>query len=437
MAGHSGEGRPTPRRALLTWREYPTAARRLLLARASRSVGQGMLVVNFVLYLKDLGWHAGVIGLLMSGAGLAGAGLALVIGTVSDRLGRKPFILTYETLTIVAGLVAFLTPNPILLSLAAVLASFGRGQNGGAGPFGPAEQAWLARLVTPAGRSRLFSLNAAVGFVGMGLGALLAGTVAYLHHWWPGAAAFRPLFLLVVAGSTLNWLMLWPLADPPPARPTRVPSSETTTRVTREENRALLKLSLSNALNGLAVGLTGPLVSYWFAVRFGSGPALIGGLMALAFVATGFSNLATGRLAEQFGPVRSVVVIRLVGVAFLLAMTVMTSFWWAGLFYVLRSLVNRGSVGARQAVSVSLTRDERRGLASSLNQASMRVPASIGPTIAGYLMDAGNLTLPFLLAAGLQLAYALTYGRFFGHLDHGLRTRGAEAAGARPPSIGL
>ena len=423
----------------MSFREYPLTVRRLLTVRALRSVGQGVLVVDFVLYLKALDWHAAAIGLLLSGAGLGGAGLALLVGVLSDRYGRRSFILVNESITIVAGALALFTPNPFLLSAAAVLASFGRGQGGGAGAFGPAEQAWLAMSMPPKTRSRLFSLNAAIGFVGMGAGALIAGVVPLLAHWFPGAAAFRPLFLVVVLGSSLNWILLWPLPDERPApKPEAAPAPEDT-EVVRQENRQLIRLTLTNALNGLAVGLISPLISYWFAVRFGVGPAFIGGLMALTFVGTGLSNVATGRIAELWGPVRSTVAIRLAGVLFMLAMVAMPTFWWAGAFYVLRSLLNRGSVGARQAVSVSLTRAERRGLASSLNQVSMRLPGAIGPTVAGYLMEGGDLITPFIIAAGLQLLYALSYGYYFRDLDRDLSQRGrrpveaTHAGGATPP----
>jgi predicted MFS family arabinose efflux permease len=124
-----------------------------------------------------------------------------------------------------------------------------------------------------------------------------------------------------------------------------------------------------------------------------------------------------------------VVWIRIAGVAMLVAMALMGTFVWASIFYFVRSLMNRGSVGARQAVSQSLTRDERRGVAASYNMASMRVPASVGPTVAGYLMEDGNLTLPFFLGAGLQLSYAILYGRAFSHLDKTLVVaRGAAEA---------
>jgi len=417
---------------------YTVVARRLMYARGLRSLGQGMLVVNFALYLKALNWTAGDIGLLLTASGLVGAGLGLGVGYLSDRYGRRSFILAYESITVASALAVTFISSAWIIVLAAMVGSFGRGQNGGAGPFGPAEQAWLTRTVPATVRSRLFSQNAAIGFVGMGIGAALAGTVGLFHPWLSGAAAFRPLFALVFLGSGINLFMLTPLKDDYVASRAAAPApAPSAARVTHEENRALLRLSLTNAVNGFAVGLTGPLISYWFAVRFGVGPAAIGGLMAVSFVATGFSNLATGAIAERLGPVRSVVWIRAIGVAMLVGMTLMGNFIWASVFYFTRSLMNRGSVGARQAVSQSLTRDERRGVAASYNMASMRVPASVGPTVAGYLMEDGNLTLPFFLGAGLQLTYALLYGRMFGHMDKSLvrQPAGAKHQTTEPPAV--
>lgn len=418
----------------MTWSQYAVTVRRLIIARGLRSLGQGMMIVNFALYLKALGWDATAIGLLLTASGLAGALLGLGVGSFSDRHGRKPFILAYETMTIISALAAMLSASPYLIVLASVLAGFGRGQNGGAGPFGPAEQAWLARLVKPEIRSQLFSQNAAVGFTGMGVGALLAGTVQILGSWLPGAEAFRPLFSLLVMGSGINLLMLSRLPDvqSTPAHGRTPNLSAASTAVIHQENRNLVKLSLANIMNGLAVGLTGPLISYWFAVKFGAKPAEIGVLMAVSFVATAGSNLVVAKLADRFGVVKSVVAVRVLGVLMLILLPLTGSFVLASVLYFVRSVLNRGSLGTRQAVSLSLTRDERRGLASSLNMASMRVPASVGPTVAGYLMDTDNLSLPFFLGAALQLGYAFTYGKFFGHLDETLSRAKAPAVAKHP-----
>jgi hypothetical protein len=81
--------------------------------------------------------------------------------------------------------------------------------------------------------------------------------------------------------------------------------------------------------------------------------------------------------------------------------------------YIARTALNRGTQGAQQALSVSLTRDGRRGFASSVNSLSMRIPMSIGPSVTGYLFGLGSLSVPFFIASGLQFGFAYLYGRTF------------------------
>jgi MFS family permease len=184
-------------------------------------------------------------------------------------------------------------------------------------------------------------------------------------------------------------------------------------QVRRQENQILEKLVLVNVFNGVAIGLTGPLISYWFALRFHVGPAAIAPVMAATFILTGASSLLTGRLSERIGIVQSVIWARLVGLVLLVLLPLMPVYWLAALIYLLRSAFNRGSAGARQALAVGLVRDERRGLATSLNAISFQVPQSVGPSIAGYLLDTGQFTLPFYVAALLQGIYLVAYGRIF------------------------
>ncbi len=125
---------------------HPTT-KRLVLARAVRSVGQGALVVDLALYLHALGWNGFHIGLVLSAAGLFGAVLSLGVGIASDRMHRRPFILVYESIVFVCSIAALLSSQSIVLSIVIIAAGFGRGANGAAGPFSPVEQAWLAEEV--------------------------------------------------------------------------------------------------------------------------------------------------------------------------------------------------------------------------------------------------------------------------------------------------
>jgi MFS family permease len=397
---------------------HPTT-RRLLLTRALRSIGQGVLVVDWALYLNALGWSGVAIGAVLSGSGLFGAMLSLLVGLISDRLRRKPFLLVYEAVSLFSSIAALLTAQPAILVSAAIASGFGRGANGAAGPFSPAEQAWLAEEVAPQRRGRVYSLNTAMGFFGMALGALVAILPSVWGGWLGGALAYRPLFALVAVTAVGNLVLLGQAHEEyrGPVYAATLQEHQRETQIRRQENRALEKLVFVNSFNGVAIGLIGPLISYWFAVRFSVGPSAIAPMMALAFAVTGVSSLLTGKLTERIGLVRSVVGARLVGLALLVLLPLMPTYGLASLVYLLRSAFNRGSLGARQALTVGLVRDERRGLATSLNAVSAQLPQSVGPTIAGYLLDVGQLTLPFYIAVVLQGIYLVSYERVFRHYE--------------------
>lgn len=379
-----------------------------------RSVAQGALVVDLSLYLHVLGWSGLGIGLTFTAAGLGASLLSLLIGRLSDRSRRKPFLLGFEFLTVLCGLAPLITISTPALVAAIVLGGFGRGLNGAAGPFGPAEHAWLAEAVPPEDRSWVYSLNNAVGFLGMGVGALIAMLPGLMGRL-PPQQAYGLVFLLVMAGALANLALL--AMTPERGRLEPEAAGYRLLRVHRWENHLLWRLVRLNALNGFSMGLTGPLVSYWFALRFHTGPGQIAPVMAATFGLAAVMSVYAGHMAVRHGLSRAVVWSRGIGVVMLLVLPFMPWFWLAATIYMLRLASGGASVGARQAQIVSLVRDERRGLAASINAASFQIPQSAGPGVAGPLIAAGFFVTPFCLAAVLQAAYVLGYDRLFGRYD--------------------
>ncbi len=386
--------------------------RRLLAVRTLRAIAQGALAVDFALYLNALGWNGTSIGLVLTASGLVLAGLALIVGPLSDRIGRRRLLLGYQALSGAAAVVGILTSSPVPLAIAAIAGGFGRGANGSAGPFSPAEQAWLAEALAPQDRARVYGWNSALGFFGMGLGAILAASPAPLAGILPGALAYRPLFALALVVSAAGFgLLLGAHETYRPRTAQRTVTRGTPTR--RRENRVLGQMVALNALNGAAVGLVGPLISYWFLLRFGVGPATIGPVLAVTFFATGVASVVSGRVAGRIGIVDAVVGGRAAGLLLLVAFPLMPTYPLAALVYLVRSVFNRGTAGVRQAMVVGLVGEERRGLATSLNAASMTLPQSLGPTLAGTLFAAGQFVFPFYLAAVLQGISLAFYSRVF------------------------
>jgi MFS family permease len=359
-----------------------------------------------------------------------GALLTLLLGPLSDRLGRRQFLIGYELSQITVALIALLTAQPVWLAAAAIVGGFGRGANGSPGPFAPVEQSWLMRGIEQQRSGMLFSLNTGMGFFGMAGGALLAGLPGWLSHGTPAAADFRVLFLIVLLGSLISLGLLLFTRDPAEDAPAEPPDAESAISQRLHENSLLRKLVGVNVLNGIGVGLVGPLLAYWFKLRFGVGPDTIAPTMALAFAVTGVAALVSGRLTRRLGVVRVVVWLRLIGLLLLLPMAFAPSFAWAGGLYVARSALSRGTIGARQALGVSLVGGRRRGLAASLNSVSQMLPFAVGPLIAGAFFQAGWLLAPFLMGAVLQGANLYLYRRLFTPYDpvngRGSATRRAD-----------
>ncbi|MDE2464807.1 MAG: MFS transporter [Alphaproteobacteria bacterium] len=393
--------------------------RLLLAARTARSLGQGVTVASFSLYLHALGYSGGAIGTVLMAGLMFGAMLTAIVGPLSDRRSQKRMLLGYEVAAAAAALAAMLSKNEAILIFAATIAGFGRGANGAAGPFAPVEQAWIARELEGAARRRALSVNATLGFLGMGFGAASVAVPGLMGHGFADLASYRLLFLVPFVGSLAALALLFTTEERTHAA-VSIPTADTRARdlsITREENRQLRRLATANAINGFAIGIIGPLIAYWFARRFAQGPTLIGPAMALTFFLGAVGSGLNRRLADRIGTVRSVLWMRGTGLVLMIATALATSFPVAVGLYASRALCNQGTAGARQAVAADLTRAERRGLAASVQSLSLQIPRAAGPILGGMLIHSGAFVLPFLMAAGLQAIYLVLYGKYFGALD--------------------
>jgi len=391
----------------------PRNVRLLIGMRFSRSLGQGAMVAAFALYLHALDWTGVAIGAVLMGGLLVGSVLTMAVGPLSDRGRRRAFLVGYDLLQVAAAIVAMTTATPWLLVAAAIAGGFGRGANGAAGPFSPIEHAWMSIELPQPRRSSVFSRNMAFGFSGMAAGALLAALPAWIMGHPLGVHEYRLLFALPLLGSLASLILLFAAREPrlPPPRE-QTPTQAGVQR--QEENRMLGRLAAVNVLNGLAIGLTGPLIAYWFALKFHRDLGAIGPGLALGFVLGAFGAMLASRLARRNGVVRTVLTLRGTGLLLLVAMPLVPWFWVAMALYIARGAVNRGTIGIRHALAMSLTGAERRGLTSSVQNISLQIPRAIGPVVGGALFHAGYLALPFLIGAALQTLYLVLYVRFFG-----------------------
>jgi MFS family permease len=177
--------------------------------------------------------------------------------------------------------------------------------------------------------------------------------------------------------------------------------------------------------------MLGPVLVYWFHVRFGATAAQLGTLYFAANILAAPSNLMAGRVARRFGTVRAVVALRSVAVLLMAVMALVPAFWMAAVLFLARTQVNTMSNPMRQSFLMGIVDPADRSAAAGFSNLPLQVLSSAGPTIAGQIMQTMWVSLPLELAAGLQAVNAGLYHLFF--RDMRLPEERAAALADAPP----
>ncbi len=409
-------------------------ARLLLAARVLMSAQRALVGVVAPIYLARRGLSGTEVGMLFSAVGLAGAAISAIVGFGADRFGRKPFVVYVPLLAAGAGFVFAFVGATGALFAAAAIGSFGRGSGAGAGmvgPYQPAEQALLAGLVDDRSRPRLFANIASASALGGLLGAVLAASPLTQAASGPaGTGTYRDAFLVAALLALLTALLAMPVREGRrPARQQRGEDarSRAPRRLSAPARSLVLRLAATNTVNGLAVGLFGPFVSYWLYRRFGAGPSTIGLLYIAANVVTIMTNQLATPLARRHGMVRTVVIARMLQALLLIPLALSPSLYVAGALYSLRLVAQRIGLALRQTFVMSAAPESERAKVAALSQLPMQGASATAPTLAGYLFDAVGLAVPFEIAGVLQLINAGLFQWFFG------RAAKADGEGASKP----
>jgi MFS family permease len=416
---HSSAGHGSPRKRRPAGRRAPDWFTRdialLLGGRALRSTSQGFLGVIVPVYLARAGYGATRVGVVFTAGAVGSMLLTATVGLVADRIGRKPLLIALGLLSGAAALTFALTERFPILLVAAAIGTIGRGGGAGSsgayGPYYPAEQPLFAGKVSDRLRTHVFGVIAVVGVLAGAAGSLAATVPGLLYRFFalPEATGDRAMFACAALLGLAMALVVIPVREAPP--PPRRPGAGL--RLQPATWRVLWRFFITNATNGLAVGMLGPVLVYWFHVRFGASAAQLGTLYFLANVLAAPSNLVAGRVARRFGTVRAVVALRATAVLLMAAMALMPTYLLAALLFLLRTQVNTMANPMRQSFLMGMVDPADRSTAAGLSNLPLQIMSSAGPTIAGQLMQSLWLSVPLELAAALQAVNTVLYHVFF------------------------
>jgi MFS family permease len=383
--------------------------RLLFTTRLVRLFAYGFLSVVLALYLAQVGLTVSEIGLLFTLTLVGDAGITLWITTSADRIGRKRMLLLGAGLMLLAGLVFALTGKIVLLIAAAIVGVISPSGNE-IGPFLSIEQASLSTIVQDQQRTRVFAWYNLVGSFATATGSLAGGGLSQALQ----SAGLSPLasYRAVVVGYALIGCVLAllfsrlspgieiPEAARTPANPSRLGL--------HRSRRVVLRLSALFALDAFAGGLVvQSLVAYWFSARFGVAPAVLGSIFFGANILAGISALAAVRVAARIGLIRTMVFTHIPSNLLLMLVPLMPSLPLAIAVLLARFSISQMDVPTRQSYTMAVVEPDERSAAAGVTSIARSVGAALSPSIAGSLLGASLMSLPFFMAGGLKIIYDL------------------------------
>jgi len=401
-------------RQIVPLRGLTPDGRLLFLTRAARLFAYGFLSVILVLYLAQAGLSEAQIGLLLTLTLLGDTVISLWITTHADRIGRKRMLWAGAGLMIFAGVLFAVTGNFILLLTAATIGVISP-SGYEVGPFLAIEQASFSQITPNESRTQIFAWYTLVGSFATAFGSLMGGGLVQ-GLLMAGAGplnSYRAVILGYTGFGILLALLIGRLTasiELPQAPQASQKSGlfQPTLGLHRSRNKVFGLAGLFS-IDAFAGGFVlQSVVAYWFYLRFGASPAVLGSIFFGANLLAGISALSAAWVARRIGLVRTMVFTHLPSNILLILIPLMPNLPFAILILFLRFSISQMDVPTRQSYTMALVEPDERSAASGVTNIARSVGASFAPAIAGPMLASPLLMdVPFFIAGGLKIFYDL------------------------------
>lgn len=398
-------------------RGLPGDGRLLFATRLVRLFAYGFLSVILVIYLIEIGLTKTQIGVLLAATLMGDAIISLWLTTVADQFGRKRILIIGAILMCFAGIFFAFTNNFIFLMIAATIGVISP-SGYEIGPFLAIEQAALAQLVPNELRTRIFAWYYLVGSFATATGSLASGVLVQALQ--KSGMALAESCRMVVLGYALVGIMLWFLftrlsSQVEVARKDANVKRTSKTRFGLHRSRGIVfKLSFLFAIDSFGGGfILQSIVAYWFHVRFGVEPVVLGGIFFGASLLSGLSGLVAARLAAKIGLVNTMIFTHIPSNVLLVLVPLVPNLEWAIALFLLRCSISQMDVPTRQSYTMAVVEPDERSAAGGVTNIARTLGGSLSPIFTSVLLTKVSLlNMIFFAAGGLKLVYdfLLFYG---------------------------
>jgi len=358
----------------------------LALSIFSSMLGVGIIAPLLPLYAENLGAAGVWLGIIFASFSVSRAIFMPIIGWLSDRYGRKSFMVAGLFVYSVISLGYIWAGDVYQLTLVRLI------QGAAAGMIIPIAQAYVGDI-SPEGEEGTWMgyFNTAF-FTGFGVGPLMGG--ALTDHFGMDVAFYSMGGLNLLA-------FLVAILFLPGIQQRKTPSHS---RLSFKEMgssgvvKGLFSYRLSFAIGRAAFSCFLPIFA---TIYMGLTPTFIGILLAVNILLMSLLQLYSGGIADRFNRRILVVLGSLISFSFLASVPLLHNFWQ------LLGLCSFGAIGGAISMPAAsaLTIDEGRkfgmGSTMAIFAVAMSIGMAIGPILGGVIVDTLNIDSVFYFAAAM------------------------------------
>ena len=380
------------------------SAKRLLLAKALRSIADGYVSILLPAYLLELGLSAVQVGFLATATLLGSATLTLFTGFITTRWGYRRPLFAASGLMLLTG-IAFTSLHAFWPLLLVAFIGTLNPSSGDVSIFLPLEQSLLSYSIEDRDRTALFAHYSLTGALFVAVGTLLAGVPAVAALWFhtTALAAMQGMFLLYALIGLLVGVIYRGLPEP---EADRIGSRPPPLGPSRRMVYRLAALFSVDAFGGGFIVQT--ILALWLFRNFKLPVATTAGLFFWMNLLTALSYLAAPPIARRIGLVRTMVFTHLPSSVCLIVIPFVSSLDAVVALLMVRSLLSQMDVPTRSSYVMAIVTPAERPAAAGITSVPRSLAAAVSPTISGYLLAASTFAWPLLICGALKIAYDLS-----------------------------
>jgi MFS family permease len=416
-----------------------------------------MSVVPLV-YLLAIGYSPVTIGLIYAASSVANTVGYAPFGVLADRFGRKKFLILGSALPALSYALFGLTLNPYLLIIASVIGGVGLAGGLAVAISSPSVLPLLADSSLNENRTTLFAVYQGVYTVGLGAGSFLSFLPSLMASGFSqGVVAAHSESYFIMAGLMASSVIPLTLvgerrkgrespggtASPQNQAAQVLAPNESPAGSAPEARRwdyivswpKIAKFSLVFGISGLGFGTIIQLLPTWYNLRFGVTEGTVGLWMAVAQLPSLVMILAIPLLVRRRGTVNVTVGAGIAACLPLFIMPFSGAFELAASLFIVRSIFIAINVPVISSYIAGAVSERERATTFGIVYTAWGLANSVGTVLAGDLLAANQLFVPFAIGATAYLASSLVFFAFFRgkRLAEEMPTKHGPSEDAPPP----